>query len=327
MKNPAAALMAVIAAAPALSAQTISVSASRWLTDPPIYDFTASIQEGRWGPVRWKPGARYTSVGGSQRAGFLGAGADLRVPLGARARPFLTGGASAGFLNLDSSLGVEPWFAWTLGIGAELLRASGFGIQAEAAYRRLSSTHLSRPLDGLALGLRIGNPFGRPARGSKPASAPAAATRRSPQAGSSGLVPLSTVGAPSAIRVVDAALDAMGTPYQWGGTSANGFDCSGLIVYAYRAIGIDVPRRSGDQARAGADVPREIAALLPGDILTFSADAGGPVTHVGLYAGDGQFIHSSAAGVRLSRLGPDDLEGTWWWPRWVGARRVVGNRE
>jgi cell wall-associated NlpC family hydrolase len=63
---------------------------------------------------------------------------------------------------------------------------------------------------------------------------------------------------------------------------------------------------------------------MPGDILTFAASSGGQVTHVGLYIGEGRFIHSASDGVRTSRLGPDDPNGRWWWDRWVGARRVVG---
>ena len=115
----------------------------------------------------------------------------------------------------------------------------------------------------------------------------------------------------------------MGTPYRWGGTDGNGFDCSGLIQYAYREQGIVLPRRSVDQARAGVELPRDVAALLPGDILTFVTTAGSAISHVGLYVGEGQFIHSATGGVQVSVLSPSDPYGRWWWERWVGARRVV----
>lgn len=118
--------------------------------------------------------------------------------------------------------------------------------------------------------------------------------------------------------VVEIALEAMGTPYAWGGTSENGFDCSGLIQYAYRQHGIELPRVSRNQMREGSAVERNVAALQPGDILGFNAQRGGRVTHVGLYVGNNEFIHSSPRGVEIA-----DLTSRYWREHWVGARRVV----
>ena len=120
------------------------------------------------------------------------------------------------------------------------------------------------------------------------------------------------------------AKDAMGRPYEWGGTGTNGggFDCSGLIQHAYGKHGVPLPRTSRDQAREGRAIPRERGSLRPGDLLTFS-NTGGPVTHVGLYIGDGRFIHSASQGVQVSVLSGDDPYGRWWYKRWVGARRIV----
>jgi hypothetical protein len=129
------------------------------------------------------------------------------------------------------------------------------------------------------------------------------------------------IGGPVA-DVVRTALDAIGTPYTWGGTVENGFDCSGLIQYAYAQHGIALPRRSRDQAAAGVAIPLMVSALVPGDILAFSAAPGGTVSHVGLYVGDGVFIHSASDGVRLSRLAAVDPEGPHWLARWIGARRI-----
>jgi hypothetical protein len=123
--------------------------------------------------------------------------------------------------------------------------------------------------------------------------------------------------------IVQTALAVLGTPYEWGGTAENGFDCSGLIQYAYAHHGIRLPRTSRDQARSGTLVTPVIEALQPGDILLFSAEPGGGVTHVGMYVGEQTFIHSAATGVKLSRLAPQDPDGAWWLERWVGARRIV----
>ena len=133
--------------------------------------------------------------------------------------------------------------------------------------------------------------------------------------------PLSIIG--NAGGVVRSALDVIGTPYVWGGTAANGFDCSGLVQWAYAQHGIRLPRMSRDQARAGQEVTPSLEALLPGDVLLFAAQPGGGVTHVGMYVGEQKFIHSSNDGVKLSRLESQDPDGAWWVARWVGARRIV----
>jgi cell wall-associated NlpC family hydrolase len=119
--------------------------------------------------------------------------------------------------------------------------------------------------------------------------------------------------------VVETALDAIGAPYQWGGTSANGFDCSGLIQYSYGRYGIALPRVSQDQLLRGSPVSLDRSALRPGDVLGFSQELGGKATHVGLYIGEGRFIHSSSTGVRIS-----DLREPYWQRHLIAARRMVG---
>src|SRR5207248_3319066 len=131
------------------------------------------------------------------------------------------------------------------------------------------------------------------------------------------------LAAQGSVDVVQTAIESLGTPYIWGGTADNGFDCSGLIQYAYGQHGIRLPRMSRDQARAGAEVAPVVDALRPGDVLLFSARPGAGVTHVGMYVGELKFIHSSNRGVKLSRLDPQDPEGAYWLDRLVGARRII----
>ena len=117
---------------------------------------------------------------------------------------------------------------------------------------------------------------------------------------------------------MELALASIGTPYRWGGTGANGFDCSGLIQFAYREHGIRLPRVSRDQIRSGSPIEPLPSQLQPADILGFSRDHGGDISHVGLYVGDGEFIHSSTTGVRISKL-----SNPYWQARLVSARRVL----
>lgn len=92
------------------------------------------------------------------------------------------------------------------------------------------------------------------------------------------------------------------TPYVWGGTTPAGFDCSGLVLYCYRQIGVSLPRTSRQQFRYGAYIPPDRLDLLqPGDLVFFGR--GGDqsrIHHVGLYIGDGDMIHAPQTGMRVS---------------------------
>jgi len=239
-----------------------------------------------------------------------GAGADLALFRDAGQGPYVVGGIGGGFATRATR---KLWGSWSAGAGYQVTPLSLLSLAAEARWRELTPG----ARDGLELSLRLGAVFGR--RGG--------ATGREPASASTAPVPLATAGrfagaATLADSVVETAAAAMGTAYRLGGTTSDGFDCSGLIQYAYARHGITLPRTSAEQARAGEEVARQIDALRPGDVLTFS-NSGGPVTHVGLYVGEGRFVHSATGGVQLSRLGPDDPYGKWWWARWVGARRLV----
>ena len=99
--------------------------------------------------------------------------------------------------------------------------------------------------------------------------------------------------------VVAEARKYLGVPYVWGGTDpARGLDCSGLVQHVYGELGYDLPRVSGDQARAGRPVAG-LAQAQPGDVLAF----GSPVHHVGIYIGDNQMIEAPRPGLAV-RVGP-----------------------
>jgi peptidoglycan DL-endopeptidase CwlO len=91
--------------------------------------------------------------------------------------------------------------------------------------------------------------------------------------------------------VVQAALTQVGSSYVWGGAAPGGFDCSGLVMWAFQQAGISLPHSS--QALAHGGEPVALSDLQPGDVLTFYSDA----SHAGLYIGDGMMIHSSTYGV------------------------------
>src|SRR5690606_7288865 len=91
---------------------------------------------------------------------------------------------------------------------------------------------------------------------------------------------------PAGARIADIALSMVGTPYRYGGTTPAGFDCSGLVYFAYSRIGVPVPRTAREQRRAATPVSAQ--TLRRGDLLFF--DTGWKAGHVGIYVGDQQFV-------------------------------------
>ena len=121
--------------------------------------------------------------------------------------------------------------------------------------------------------------------------------------------------------VLQRALALLGTPYRWGGTGTDGFDCSGLVGYVFRnALGIELPRVSRDLAKSG-ELVSDRALLSPGDLVFFSRRARGQVDHVGIYLGEGRFLHAPRTGKQVE---VSSLDNAYWNDRFVQARRVAG---
>ena len=115
-------------------------------------------------------------------------------------------------------------------------------------------------------------------------------------------------------RVVQNALEYVGVPYVFGGTSPGGFDCSGYVRYIYASIGVYLPRMADEQYEVGTPVHN----LRAGDLVFFETYEPGP-SHVGIYLSDGNFIHaSSSRGVTVSSLHENYYAETY-----IGARRLM----
>ncbi|MCF6734957.1 C40 family peptidase, partial [Blastococcus sp. KM273129] len=103
--------------------------------------------------------------------------------------------------------------------------------------------------------------------------------------------PAPSGGSGAAQTAVNTAMAQIGDPYVWAAAGPDAFDCSGLMQYAYAAAGISLPHSSRMQSTMGTPVP--LSALQPGDLLFYYS----PVSHVGMYIGNGQMVHASTYGV------------------------------
>ena len=118
---------------------------------------------------------------------------------------------------------------------------------------------------------------------------------------------------PTHSDVVGIAMSQLGTPYVWGGSAPGGFDCSGLVMWAYAQVGVSLPHSSYAQYGYGVPVSRD--QLQPGDLVFFDG-----LGHVGIYIGGDQFVHAPHTGdvVRIS-----SLDDPWYAANYVGARRIL----
>ena len=117
-------------------------------------------------------------------------------------------------------------------------------------------------------------------------------------------------------RIITNAMDYLGVPYVFGGTSPYGFDCSGYVQYVFANAGISLPRTADVQYEVG--LPISTTELVAGDLVFFSTYTYG-ASHVGIYLGDNNFIHaSSSRGISIDSLG-----SSYWSSHYIGARRIL----
>ena len=120
----------------------------------------------------------------------------------------------------------------------------------------------------------------------------------------------------SAERAAGNALKMVGKPYRYGGSSPAGFDCSGLIQYSYKQAGVSLPRSTDDLLRTSQ--PLRGAHLRRGDLLFFDQE-GKKKSHVGIYLGDGKFVHAPSSGKQVRT---DRLDSPYWKKHLSEARRI-----
>lgn len=130
-------------------------------------------------------------------------------------------------------------------------------------------------------------------------------------------LPPSRAGRSNTVRnLISNAFQYIGVPYVFGGTSPWGFDCSGFTQYVFASVGVTLPRMADSQYYSGRSVSG--ANLRPGDLVFFETYEPGS-SHVGIYLGNGEFIHAgSSTGVTVS-----GLYDSYWGARYLGARRFV----
>lgn len=210
-------------------------------------------------------------------------------------------------------------------INSALVTCATFGAlalapnRAAAAVRPQQIFTLATALDSVAASA--------PAKSTAPAAAPVDAPDRAPNGRLSGIFSGSsaavTMGARSRARldsVVAVARAQLGTRYRLGGESPRAFDCSGLVQYVMRALDYSLPRTAREQATVGIPIPTDTAQLRAGDLLLFGRK--GKVTHIGIYVGEGRFVHASTGAHRVVErpLLRKPAKGI---VPWIGARRLI----
>jgi cell wall-associated NlpC family hydrolase len=121
---------------------------------------------------------------------------------------------------------------------------------------------------------------------------------------------------PRITSILETAEALQGTPYCYAGSTTKCFDCSGFVNYCFDKVNMSLPRTSRELFKAGRPITDD--EIVPGDLVFFNTN-GKAISHVGIYTGNGQFIHASTSnGVMTS-----PLSDRYWAPRYVGARRFM----
>ncbi len=122
-----------------------------------------------------------------------------------------------------------------------------------------------------------------------------------------------------ATAIIRTSRTLIGTSYQWGGESPRtGFDCSGLVWFAYRQHGVNLPRISWQQFGVGRSV--SYGEMRPGDLIFHKVDKGSKSLHVGIVTDRGTFIHAPSSGKKVME---SSLNNTYWRDHFIGVRRVL----
>lgn len=115
-------------------------------------------------------------------------------------------------------------------------------------------------------------------------------------------------------KAISIAKSNLGVKYKFGGTSPSGFDCSGFVKYSFQKAGVTLPRTAADMQKIG----KSVTSLSAGDLLFFAKNKGSKPTHVSIYIGNGQMIHSASSnGVSIS-----SINNSYWKQRYIGAKRI-----
>lgn len=329
------ALACVLHPATAHAQKAVDVHVGMWAVDDAddATLYSVALWRNAWGPFGYSLRGLGLVDRGPEENSLYAFQPELTLLRGQRERAGLSAYAAGGVGLAYQTSASDVAALWSAGLGLEFRAASLFGATLEVrrtaedtgfnGFWKLAEGDRRGWMISLGVSLRFGGGASGAHTPSNPASFPTAVGGGA--SASVGPLELAVDGDDVRGNIVRTALAAMGEPYKWGGTSTDeGFDCSGLVWYAYTSHGVTVPRVSRDQALAGRAVPRRIEALQAGDILTFS-NRPGVVTHVGLYIGDARFIHATTSGgVRIGSLAaPTDGTDRWYLSRWVGARRVM----
>ena len=154
-------------------------------------------------------------------------------------------------------------------------------------------------------------------RGSSTGTAPSAAALNGPSSSASAVPSTSTAAAASGSQILAEAQKYLGCPYVAGGASPSGFDCSGFVYYVLKQLGYSPYRTPADQYKQGTAVDK--SDLQVGDIVFFYGTYASRISHVGIYAGNGQFIHAPNS---RSTVSYSDLTSGYWANHYYGARRM-----